>query len=257
MGFNCEICGEQFNRKPSEVLKGHARFCSYICFNKSRNTNCSKKIVSDCLECGISFSSYRTSKGPQKFCSKICSSNARTHYRISNDISKKKKIACIRCGKIVFRFNSQSRPQKYCSRKCYLSSPYYSEIQSSKMIARNLVGAKNPSWEGGKTDISEKIRNSTRYTQYRKSVFERDNFTCVKCGKRGGVLNAHHKLYLSDIIEIFGIKSMNDAIQCAMLWDVSNGQTVCRKCHTEIHFAEDGGFYDKKIRMPYSKIKTV
>jgi len=34
--------------------------------------------------------------------------------------------------------------------------------------------------------------STTEYIDWRKSVFERDDYTCCECGKQGGTLNAHH-----------------------------------------------------------------
>jgi 5-methylcytosine-specific restriction endonuclease McrA len=54
------------------------------------------------------------------------------------------------------------------------------------------------------------------------AVYERDGFTCQKCGDdSGGNLNAHH-------VEP----------HCAnkeLRWSVSNGITLCKTCHTQFH----------------------
>lgn len=76
-------------------------------------------------------------------------------------------------------------------------------------------------WQGGITKENHLIRNSTLYKDWRKRVFERDNFTCQRCLKRGGKLNAHH-------IEKFS-KNIKKR------FDVNNGITLCTKCHREVH----------------------
>ena len=72
-------------------------------------------------------------------------------------------------------------------------------------------------WE--KTD--KDIRKSKAYSDWRKSVFERDDFTCAICGHRGGELNAHH-------IKPFA-KYPEDR------FDVDNGITLCKECHKQVH----------------------
>lgn len=72
-------------------------------------------------------------------------------------------------------------------------------------------------WE--KTD--KDIRRSGEYSNWRKSVFERDDYTCAICGKRGGELNAHH-------IKPFA-KYPEDR------FDVDNGITLCKECHKQVH----------------------
>src|SRR3990167_5053365 len=55
----------------------------------------------------------------------------------------------------------------------------------------------------------------------RKSVFERDNFICQVCLRRGIFLNAHHIKYWSECKEL--------------RYELSNGITLCRTCHKLVH----------------------
>lgn len=63
-------------------------------------------------------------------------------------------------------------------------------------------------------------RNSDRYKQWRKGVYERDGYKCQVCGT-GKDLQAHHKE---------SWKNNKD-----LRYDVSNGITLCRRCHLEAH----------------------
>lgn len=76
-------------------------------------------------------------------------------------------------------------------------------------------------WKWGITKETQKIRNSKEYKEWRKSVFERDNFTCIKCKTIGWILNAHH-------IEHF---SKNKDLR----FDIDNWITLCKDCHINIH----------------------
>ena len=100
----------------------------------------------------------------------------------------------------------------------------------------NLRGEKNPNWRGGKTEISLAIRSSAPYISWRKAVFQRDDYTCVLCGARRNagdrvVVHADHIIPLSVLINQYHIETIEDARQCAELWDTSNGRTLCVKCH--------------------------
>lgn len=64
-------------------------------------------------------------------------------------------------------------------------------------------------------------RQSKVYVDWRTSVFERDNYTCQICGRRGEYLEAHHKKRWCD--------------HPSLRFDVDNGITLCKECHKSIH----------------------
>jgi hypothetical protein len=80
---------------------------------------------------------------------------------------------------------------------------------------------KHPNWKGGITPEIIKIRNSVEIKQWRKAVFERDNFTCQICEQHGGDLVAHHINNFADFPEL--------------RFAIDNGITLCKKCHTMFH----------------------
>jgi len=84
-----------------------------------------------------------------------------------------------------------------------------------------IKGEKNPNWKGGITPKNERIRESLEFKLWRKAVFERDNFTCQKCGEKGGRLVAHHIFNFADYPEL--------------RFAIDNGITLCNKCHREFH----------------------
>jgi len=94
---------------------------------------------------------------------------------------------------------------------------------------KRLIGEKNPSWKGGIYKLSRQIRLSRRYKDWRKEVLKRDKNICQRCGEKG--IDAHHKILLKDILEKFKIKSYEKSLLCEELWDIDNGETLCKKCH--------------------------
>lgn len=80
-------------------------------------------------------------------------------------------------------------------------------------------GAENVNWKGGVTPINEKIRKSVEYKLWWKACLERDDYTCVFCGKRGGELHVDHIKPFSLFPEL--------------RFAIDNGRTLCVPCHRQ------------------------
>jgi len=79
------------------------------------------------------------------------------------------------------------------------------------------LGKNNHQWKGGVTPLYEQIRKSKEYKLWRIAVFERDKYTCIWCGERGGKLHADH------------IKPF--ALYPKLRLAIDNGRTLCVSCH--------------------------
>ncbi len=106
--------------------------------------------------------------------------------------------------------------------------------KNNPMYGIHLMGELSGNWKGGITPLNEQIRHSSKYNEWRLSVFQRDSFTCETCKKVGGILNAHHIVKFSSIIYKNNIKSIDEALNCNDLWDLNNGITLCKECHLKI-----------------------
>lgn len=94
----------------------------------------------------------------------------------------------------------------------WLNSP-----EANKKRVISMTGSKNPNWKGGTSVTIHSIRKSAEYRLWRKSVFERDNYTCVWCGVRGVELNADHIKPFSLFPEL--------------RFAIDNGRALCVPCH--------------------------
>jgi len=119
---------------------------------------------------------------------------------------------------------------RFCSRKC-----------AGIWQSNNRRGEKSSGWKGGISSDRHIIRESKKYSAWRKKVFERDHFICRKCGCKGrGNLHAHHikrfSVILSDIRQKYPLLTTIDiARNYPELWDIKNGKTLCKECHKIAH----------------------
>lgn len=176
-----------------------------------------------CDNCGRLFDVYPSSliKG-KKFCSRKCmgaGASQRLKGKPRPCMSKEKhplwkggavdKI-CSVCG-IKYVVPYAQRKSVVCSMPCF-------GVWKSK----NITGSKSSNWRGGVTPLNLRQRTSKQNKEWRLKVFERDGYTCQRCGdKRGGNLRAHHIKPFSDFPEL--------------RFKVSNGETLCESCHKIEH----------------------
>lgn len=122
------------------------------------------------------------------------------------------RLVCIVCSSEIkknTRINyNQYLKQKFCSLPC-----------KGLWLQENFKGENNPNYVSGQSSENEIIRGSPKYKRWRAFVFARDNYTCQVCAKRGGEINADH------------IKSF--AKYPKLRFDINNGRTLCRMCHTK------------------------
>lgn len=196
-------CSEETRKKISETLNGHIPWNKGILMSEEVKQNMSIAQLGNKNKLGTSCTKE----------SKIKMSEAHKGNKVSDETRIKMGIAHIG--------NKGNR------------TPW--TIERKKKISSKWIGKNNPRWKGGITSLTKTIRHLLEYREWRLMVFGRDNFTCQKCSKRGCYLHAHHIKSFSSIMQYYEITTLEEALECAELWNINNGITLCKECHKKIH----------------------
>jgi 5-methylcytosine-specific restriction endonuclease McrA len=84
-----------------------------------------------------------------------------------------------------------------------------------------------------------KIRNTTKYLNWRLSILKRDNFTCKLChtsvkDNKSLRLEVHHAKTFDEICNENNVSTVEQALACEELWNMNNGISICYRCHKDI-----------------------
>lgn len=204
--LNCTLCNKGFEVIKSRVEKYPRHFCSKVCRNRDNGLRRKKYPIiyhKKCEWCkgDIIIKNGGFNKPNRRFCSKSCKT---TQNNTVNNPTK----------------NPATRRKISESKKGKIPPPKSVETREKMRLAN--LGSKSHFWQGGKTDRLHKYRSNAASREWRKKVFERDNYTCQDCGIRSGngvtvYLNADH------------IKPW--ALYPELRLELSNGRTLCQPCH--------------------------
>jgi hypothetical protein len=251
----CVQCGKYFAIRPSHEAK--RKCCSMVCSVNyvkdnglkigSKNPNYRDAGWKVCQHCGVIF---KRGDNRAKYCSRKCYGSSETMRERLKEMSNKPRkkrskrsdvmcdivyTYCIKCGVLfVSQKNKKKNRCNYClsirkvypTTKCVVCDASFLNKNNKKTcsvkclgihVSQSQLGDKSHLWQGGKTSEAMKIRNSYEYSIWRKSVFERDDYTCQICGVRGGKLSADH------------IKPFSTHPELRL--ELSNGRTLCVNCH--------------------------
>lgn len=135
---------------------------------------------------------------------------------------RERKFCCHNCSAEYSKGKSHYWKPKTIFKKGHKPSPETrAKMSKNRKGKGGLKGKDNPRWKGIKYKRYIHTTWTKKYKEWRKAVFERDNYTCQKCGKIGGYIQAHH------------IKSWAKYKDKRYL--IENGVCLCVKCHKNIH----------------------
>lgn len=162
--------------------------------------------VGSCAHCGKEF--YQTPSQAARSKRFFCS----VEHSVQSDKDHAFRFNCMVCAKVVFTQPAQMkyRNRRTCSRECN------GKVKTAIAERRRI---ENPPTEAA---LRRRIRYSKKMADWRKAVFERDNYTCQICSARNG--NGKYIVLNADHIKPF-------AEFPALRFELSNGRTLCVTCH--------------------------
>lgn len=190
-----------------------------------------------------------------KWCYKCRTWQARDTFNVDNSRGDGRTSQCPSCRHVKERKSTKGRVSTFKGHhhtdkaKQKLSTSHkglqprlgkHHTIETRMKISKNNRaksprGAANPNYKDGKAEERRGLRFTMAYKRWRFDVFARDSFTCQDCGDaRGGNLNAHHIKPFADYPDL--------------RFELSNGITLCQKCHDKIHDKPDSIRKRRKVK---------
>ena len=218
----CLNCNTEFSTNKYKLENGSGKFCSKDCYwkyNRGENNPLYNKKEVTCGFCGEKFKvqNKRLKKTKIFYCSKDCKNK---HHSIlmsgesNSNYKGKKRCSCTNCGKDIYLIPSiySCTDIHFCSKDCKYS---YNRIR--------YKGENNPNYNPELSKLDRvRSRHIPGYKDWVLLVYTRDNFSCKCCGdSTSGNLIAHH-------LDGYNWDKENRL-------NVSNGVTLCTKCHREFH----------------------
>lgn len=241
----CKYCNEEIKSKDKRQ-----KYCNRSCAGKDRKTN---KVTVHCKNCDKALERYPSQVLSSVYCSQKCRSDfnsmtiecdicSKEINRKNSHYKKTKYNYCsYECSDLGFSkfYKGEDNPNflntytncSYCDKEIYRKKSEFERSVNffcsvgcqSSWQSENMVGKNHPNYDDSISSLDrERGRNHEGYWQFRRAVYERDNYTCQICGyDKGGTLNAHH------------LNSYNWDIENRT--NVDNAITLCGVCHKDFH----------------------
>lgn len=194
--MNCPTCNKKLYSNKSKTCRSHKG-----------------DTLPFCSDCGVKLKDYRSKKC--KVCANLGGNNPA--YGKKRSIEARRKTSSANKGNPKCAWNKGKT----------LSKEHRQAIRLGQL--KRVAEGKHNFWKGGLWSKPNKSRpdrlERLKFRQsIQKKVFERDDYTCQLCGKRGVALQVDH------------IQSWKDYIE--LRFEIGNCRTLCMKCHYKITFGK-------------------
>lgn len=135
-------------------------------------------------------------------------------------------------------FYGKKRPEHAKKISVALTGRVFSDETKKKMSLskKGISGKQHNRWiepNKRKGTVARNIRRLDEMKQWREMVFKRDDWTCVVCGATSVYLQADHIYPFVFILHDHCVTTVEQSLSIPLLWDISNGRTLCKECHKQ------------------------
>ena len=166
-----------------------------------------------------------------------------SHYKNSR---KGKGVVCPKCSKKTYRYPSQvGKYNNFCSKKCWYkynsgsNNPMFGKKHTKEALEKNRqkhlgkklkdltknkirqasiknarCGPDSHFWKGGISGLQNRLRNTSQYKEWRRTVFKRDAYKCQykKCLSNKDLVG-HHLKEFGKILKEHEINNFKEALE--------------------------------------------
>lgn len=186
-----------------------------------------KSVELECPVCGTVFTRFRAKVERAKHAS-VCSRECHYEGRSLGIIGRKveggydvspalREKECVNCGD-EFTVQQTNKDQRHCSRDCFL-----------EMHSERMVGDGNPAYIDG-SSYDKRCHRGPHWEHERVLVYERDDYTCRRCGEKCIPRRAYDGENGKRIIQAHHVEAYESPDDNSL----DNLLTLCASCHGKV-----------------------
>ncbi|MCR4334753.1 MAG: hypothetical protein NUV47_03455 [Patescibacteria group bacterium] len=111
------------------------------------------------------------------------------------------------------------------------------ETENRRKIERQKIQEQRQRIKDGEhqkyLDLRKQIEKMPIYQRWKQEIMNKCGSKCQMCGSSNN-LQVHHLDSFYSIIKQYNITSIEKAFECKQLWNVDNGEILCKNCHDKM-----------------------